>query len=241
VIALPVYWLGEQGTNFRLYREFVPVPAAEVADPTAAVSRAVSLALSGTPTDTDYQTPWAPGSSATVEVSANQITIDLNQAATDGSRMGSQVASMAVQQLVWTATAALGSDVPVRITVNGRTPDLFGTVSLAQPFRRTSPSYEVLAAIWITDPQQGQRVTAPVTVAGQATVFEATVQWELRSGDQVRRSGTVMASEGGPGRGDWQVELGSLPAGTYTFRAYADSPAGNGSLQGEDTKTFTVG
>jgi spore germination protein GerM len=239
-VAVPVYWLGQQGTDLRLYREFVAVPSAQVPDRTAVVSRAVQLALTGTPADPDYTTPWAPGSAARVTLRPHEIGIDLNQAATDGSRMGSATAAMAIEQLVWTATGAAGANVPVRITVDGGTPDLFGVLSLDKPFTRTSPSYQVLASIWVTSPPNGAQVSSPVTVRGQATVFEAALSWRLQQGDTVIRSGHTMASEGGPGRGTWAVRLGDLPAGSYTFRAYAESPAGDGRLQGEDSKTFTV-
>jgi len=237
--AVPVYWLGDAANQPALYREFASVKLAS-ADTVDKVGAAVTLALSGTPADPDYSTPWAKGSAATVTLGAGEIGIDLNQAATDGSSMGSKIAELAGQQLVWTATAAAGENLPVRITVEGATPDLFGTVSLAEPIRRADPAYEALANIWILTPTQGQALSGAVTATGQATVFEAHLQWQLLKGTTVVKDGFTTASEGGPGRGDWTIELGSLDPGDYTLRAYAESPKGDGSLQGEDTKTFSV-
>ncbi|HSF26074.1 MAG TPA: Gmad2 immunoglobulin-like domain-containing protein [Actinomycetes bacterium] len=238
-VTVPVYWLGDAADRPGLYREFASVLAVD-ASTLSKVQVAVSQALFGTPADPDYSTPWAKGSVATVTLGADEIGIDLNKAATDGSSMGSQIAQLAVQQLVWTATAAAGENLPVRITVEGATPDLFGTVSLAEPIRRADPAYEALANIWILTPTQGQAVSGAVTATGQATVHEANLLWQLLKGSTVVRNDFTTASEGGPGRGDWTIELGTLDPGTYTLRAYAESPKGDGSLQGEDTKTFTV-
>jgi hypothetical protein len=238
-VTVPVYWLGDAADRPGLYREFASELAVD-ASTQSKVAVAVALALSGTPADPDYSTPWAKGSAATVTLGAGEIGIDLNQAATDGSSMGSKIAELAVQQLVWTATAAAGENLPVRITVEGKTPDLFGTVSLAEPIRRADPTYEALANIWILTPTQGQAVSGPVTATGQATITEANVQWQLLRGETVVKDGFTMAGEGAPGRGDWTIELGTLDPGDYTLRAYAESLKGDGSLEGEDTKAFTV-
>ncbi len=239
-VAVPVYWLGPQGSTTRLYREFEAVPATRVSDPAGKAQAAADLALGGTPADPRYFTPWARGSAATVSLTGTGITVDLNATAA-GTQMSRQTADLALAQLVWTVTAAAGENVPVSFTVGGSSNRLLSGVSLAQPFTRADPSYTVLAAIWVVSPQQGVTVTSPVTVTGQATVFEGTVQWQLSRDGAVIRSGYTTATAGGPARGDWTVQLGDLPPGSYTFRAYADSPAGNGTLQGEDTKGFTVG
>lgn len=237
-VAVPVYWLGPERSTFRLFREFEAVPASQASDPGGKAQAAASLALSGTPADPSYFSPWATGSAATVTLTGSGIDVELNAAAA-GTEMSTQTANIALAQLVWTVTAAAGENVPVTFSVAGGGP-LASGVSLAQPFTRADPSYTVLAAIWVVSPQQGETVSSPVTVTGEATVYEATVQWQLSQDGTVLRSGVTTASAGGPARGDWTVDLGDLPAGTYTFRAYADSPAGNGTLQGQDTKQFTV-
>lgn len=237
-VAVPVYWLGPQRNTFRLFREFEAVPASQAGDPAGKAQAAVDLALGGTPADPSYFSPWASGSAARVTLTGSGIDVALNATAA-GTAMSTQTTDMALAQLVWTVTAAAGQNVPVTFSVAGGG-SLASGVSLAQPFTRADPSYTVLAAIWVVSPQQGETVSSPVTVTGQATVFEATVQWQLSQDGTVLRSGVTTATAGGPARGDWTVDLGALPAGTYTFRAYADSPAGNGTLQGEDSKQFIV-
>ena len=75
---------------------------------------------------------------------------------------------------------------------------------------------------------------------GTASVFEANVQWRLTcSGAEVTK-GFTTASTGAPaGRGTWTVDLGRLPAGAYTFTAFAQS-AEDGRVQASDASTFTV-
>ncbi len=52
-------------------------------------------------------------------------------------------------------------------------------------------------------------------------------------------TGHTTASSGCPQRGSWQVDLGALPSGTYTFRAY-EAPASGSGPDREDTRTFVV-
>ena len=95
--------------------------------------------------------------------------------------------------------------------------------------------------IWVERPATGTTVPADraVVASGTASVFEANVQWRLtRSGAEVTK-GFTTASTGAPGRGTWTVDLGRLPAGTYTFTAFAQS-AEDGRVQASDESTFTV-
>jgi len=86
-----------------------------------ATQQAVTTLVSGVAPDGQklnpygYQQPWKAGTSATVTVSDNLITIRLSQAGKSG--LTSQQQKIAVQGLVWTATAASGMNVPVRVEV----------------------------------------------------------------------------------------------------------------------------
>jgi len=64
-----------------------------------------------------YQQPWAPDTTAKVSVTDTQITIVLSQAGPTGLTADQQ--RIAVQSLVWTATAAAQLNVPVRVEVTG--------------------------------------------------------------------------------------------------------------------------
>ncbi|GAA4359288.1 Gmad2 immunoglobulin-like domain-containing protein [Angustibacter luteus] len=91
----------------------------------------------------------------------------------------------------------------------------------------------------IDSPRPQASLTAPLTVSGRACVFEAALSWELLSGAEVVRSGHLTASSGCPDTGAWSVRLVDVPAGQYTFRAYALPASGSGDPV-QDTVAFTV-
>jgi hypothetical protein len=82
-------------------------------------------------------------------------------------------------------------------------------------------------------------VGKPVVVTGQACVFEANVTWELRQGGAVVQRGHTTASSGCPQQGSWKVELGTLAAGQYEFRAIEVS-AKDGSIAFQEIVPFSV-
>ena len=215
------------------------------ATPAEKAKAALVLALDPQPyTNTDgYLRPWA--GQTMVTASPQLITIDLADAGTPGAVVGAENARLAVQELVWTAQAAVGRGaVPVRITVQGQSEPLFGSIATTQPFNRPSAgeSWKDLAPVWVTSPARDQVVpsTSPVKVQGEASVFEATVGWELtRAGGAPVSKGSAMATTGAPGRGTYSFSLGSLAPGTYTVKVYAAS-AKDGSVTAEDSVTFTV-
>jgi hypothetical protein len=140
---------------------------------------------------------------------------------------------------VWTATAAAQLNVPVRVEVSGGT-GAFASKPAGNYARPDSTtSYMDLVPIWVDSPTPGATVTSPVTVTGQACVFEATVTWDLLQGTTVVTSGSAMATGGCPTSGSYSIPLGSLAPGTYTIRPTEVSPA-DGSIAYETRVTFTV-
>lgn len=100
----------------------------------------------------------------------------------------------------------------VAFTVEGKideeTRDWWGHVGLYnQPFQRElSVVWE--PAIWVTSPLPGARIHSPLTVRGSARVFEATVNLRLvTQGGQKLVETFTTATEGAPGRGDFEAEL----------------------------------
>lgn len=248
--TLPVYFVGPQGGDkpaYGLYREFVPGPVTS-GDPAAKAKAALVLALRP-PSSTaagDYLTPWAGQSINAVTVSPKVVTVDLATAGDPGAAPTADVRRLAVQELVWTAQAALQKgNVPVRFTVDGADAPLFGSIPTAgRTFTRPPAErvYEDLAAIWVTSPRPDQLVSAtePVTVTGQAIVFEATVSWELdRDGVKVT-SGHTMASVGAPQQGSYSIPLGRLTAGSYSIRVFEASQADGQGIIAQQTVPFTV-
>src|SRR4051812_25689220 len=77
--TLPVYYVGDQPTGPRLFREFRQLQVSS--DRSIA---ALSAALSSLPLDPDYRTDWPAGTAVTsVDSSGSKFTIDLTNSAAD--------------------------------------------------------------------------------------------------------------------------------------------------------------
>jgi spore germination protein GerM len=156
----PVYWIGRSNSNVFLYREFRDVP-----DDENPITRALRAMMSETPLDPDFFTPWQnPKNLATSISGTNVITVDVSADAFN-SNLDADMAQRAIQQLVYTATAAgassglidSGQQIEVVILVDGHTDYLaFKHVKLGAP---TSRSAGMVAPVWIIDPQQGTEVS----------------------------------------------------------------------------------
>ena len=95
-VTVPVYWVGRLGGRSVLYREFRQATVRSDTLPER-IAAALRLAVSGPPLDPDYATPWPAGAAVRgVTVDSGVSTVDVSVAAPD---------PVAVQQLVWTATA----------------------------------------------------------------------------------------------------------------------------------------
>jgi hypothetical protein len=238
---VPVYWVGESRDGFALYREFRDVP--DLGD---AVTSAVAAMTRMRPLDADYSTPWRPASSVRVTRSGTALTVDLSRDALAGTQVGSALAARAVQQLVYTATAASGmtgtAASTVRVLVDGQEADARGTVHLGEPTAR-APMSEVQAQAWVTSPQEGQRLPAgTVRFTGFGTSFEATFSWKVTSSTgAVVAQGSAMGGTGDGGYGEvtWKA---TLTAGTYTVTLSTDDPSDGAEGHGPatDDKSFTV-
>lgn len=236
--GVPVYWIGETARSFRLYREFRTVP-----DVGGRIASAVAAMTRMKPLDPDYRTPWSPASRVTVRQQGAALTVDLSADAIAGRDVGSEVADRAVQQLIYTATAAAGSTTirTVTITVDGKPADAWGVVRLGTPMTR-APQVDVLSHAWLTAPQEGERRPAgTVTFGGYGTSFEATFGWTVADG-----SGKAVANgfaTGGTGTGGFGsfTFAAKLAPGEYTVELRTDDPSdGEGPGPMRDTKRFTV-
>lgn len=225
--ATAVYFVTPGPLGDRLVREFQPGGAD--------LASAVDL-LSGTPLDPDYANPatgWVQG--ATQE--GDEIT-----ATVTGAAPGGDDASLVVQQVVYTLQAAVGDTLPVRF-VDADGGDVSGLAGASNPVA-AAPQLDTLLLVNVTDPAEGTTVSGSFTATGRASSFEASVQWELRSGDEVVESGVVMhGGDWATGLGAWEVtvDVSALDPGTYTFLARTDDPSGGeGPGPAEDTKDVVV-
>lgn len=240
--GIPVYWIAESRKSFRLYREFRSVP--KVSGGTVASAIAAMMRLK--PLDPDYMTPWRPPSRLTVTQSGAAIKVDVSKDAFTNTQVGSELAERALQQLVYTATAAAhvaGHDATtVSVTVNGGGYDAWGVIRVGAPMRR-APLLDVQGLAWVTSPQQGEvRKAGTVTFTGYGTSFEATFGWKVTTaaGAVVAR-GSAMGGTGTGGFGAFTFSA-RLAKGSYTVMVSTDDPSGGASGLGPatDDKDFTV-
>jgi len=241
--AVPVYFVGDTPRGPRLYREFQPNT-----DNTEPVSTAVSLAL-GSALDPDYRTGWPDDAAVTsVEATPDLITIDLSGDLHDRPVGMSQAeASLAVNQLIYTAQAAYGEGrVPVQFLLDGSHTDQILGEAASEPLAAAEPM-SVLSLVNLSEPTEGQAVSYGGTlhVTGVACTFEANVPWTLFRGDEPIENGFFTAAEGCGGvklfpfEGD--IELGQLSQGTYTLAIEEDDPSGGeGPGPTSDTRTIVV-
>ncbi|HEY8654701.1 MAG TPA: Gmad2 immunoglobulin-like domain-containing protein [Dermatophilaceae bacterium] len=247
-VALPAYFVGASsgtGDTFGLYREFVRTAVPAGATPAQKAKAAVALAMNAQPFTNfePYLQPWSGTKVEDLKLTPNLITITLSGPGASG--FTPEQTKLAVQELVWTAQAAIGQGtIPVKFVVADGSPKLFGTYATNKTYNRPTKEqqYEDLAPIWILSPERGKvfAAGAPVVANGESCAFEATTQWELKKGGAVVKSGSTMASSGCPIRGTWQVNLGVLTPGNYTFRMFEVSMKDGQSLVAETSKPFTV-
>jgi immunoglobulin-like protein involved in spore germination len=152
--------------------------------------------------------------------------------------MTEQQAALAVQQLVYTAQDAAGSKLPVTFLVSGERTDTL----LGEPTDKpVAPAVadDTLSAVQVGAPADGATVQSPFTVTGQVVAFEGNVQWELKSGDRVVKSGFATARECCT-LSPYSFTV-TAPAGSYTLVVHdEDVSDGEGVPATQDTKQVVV-
>lgn len=241
---VPVYWLGA-GTKSYLYREFLRVE--NNGDP---IRAALQLMTSGKPLDPNYSTPWSKATKIAASVSGRAaITVDLSADAFS-EKISNATAQLAIQQLVYTATAAAsnaglvdsGQGVQVTVLVDGHTDfNAFDQVKLDRPLTRDA---SVQAPIWIIDPQQNAVFeSASVNISGRALLNSGTLQWELY---RIDAEGVPTLSQKGSAPSAAATQAGTftfsldLPAGKYELKAFSADAANPTAQDYLEDKTFTV-
>lgn len=242
----PVYWIGRSNSNVFLYREFRDVPVEE--NP---ITRALRAMMSETPLDPDYFTPWQNPKTLATSISGNNvITVDVSADAFN-SNLDADMAQRAIQQLVYTATAAgassglidAGQQIEVVILVDGHTDYVaFKHVKLGSP---TSRSAGMVAPVWIIDPQQGVEVAdGRVKITGRSTVPGGKLHWQIlkvQEGGEKERylagETTAAAEPGASGVFNMAVNLGP---GSYEIRVSQIGPGKADDELNVDSRGFTV-
>ncbi|WP_347351445.1 Gmad2 immunoglobulin-like domain-containing protein [Intrasporangium sp.] len=243
--TVPVYFVGPRtgsgSGQLVLFREFTGADVDRPGDAAAKASAALEKAVAEGPAGAPYRALWQGVRVEAVSVSSGEIRVTLS---TGRPGLTESESRIAVQQLVWTATAAVGKgNLPVRFTLADGSTTLAGALTTGQTYTRPTGDmavYEVLSPIWIDAPSRGQQLKpGKVNVSGTASTFEANVQWTLlRAGRQVG-SGHTTAAIAAPERGAYRFATGALPAGEYVVRVFETSPK-DGSVSAVATMPFTL-
>ncbi len=116
-----------------------------------------------------------------LEIAGGTATVDVSESFVPAG--GSFAETMVLAQLTYTITQ-FRSVRRVELEIGGERVDAFGShgTTIEDPMTRRD-FYDVLPAIAVTQPGAGQAVTSPVTIAGLANVFEATVSWRITDRD----------------------------------------------------------
>ena len=239
-----MYWIGKSGDDTYLYREFRDNPGNE--NP---VTTALRIMMSQKPLDHDFFTPWQNPSDLATSISGkNVVTVDVSRDAFN-SNLDADAAQKAVQQLVYTATAAAASaglidtsqQIQVTILVDGHTNYMaFGQVKLGDPMVREA---SVVAPVWIIDPQEDMTLgSGPVKFNGRSTDPSKKLHWQIlkenSNGDKSSYlAGQTSASNAPDQPGAFSFTVG-LGAGRYELRV--SIVGANNSDVGTDTRSFNV-
>lgn len=233
-VSVPVYYAADTNSGQRLFREFHSAAGDHALD------QAVEDAVTGNAGDPDYGTAWPSGAAVQrAQLSGGVLSVDLTGPVRDRpAGMSDDTARLALQQLVYTAQGVVQARIPVTFLVDGTLASTVLGVSTARPVPN-APADEVLAQVWVTSPAEGTTVHSPFTVEGVAASFEANVQWELRQGDTVVKTGFTTAQQCctmAPYR--FQV---AAPPGEYTLVVHDEDASGQ-HPQGlwQDTKHVIV-
>jgi hypothetical protein len=229
-----MYYVGDTPTGFKLFSENYSFQSSG-----DLVTEALSRLISGRaqPVDADYANLWGSGTSLNVFTKDGATgVIDLKMGKLN---VGAEAESRAIDQLLWTAAGADPSITEILLLVDGeRIESLAGHVDATRPIVKGN-AYEVLNSLQISSILDAATLVSPVVISGEACTFEANVVWTLRKEGVVVKSAPTTAESACPDRGAWEVQLGELEAGNYSF-IVEDFSAEDGSLSARDDKNFSI-
>ena len=243
---IPVYWIGRSKDEVYLYREF-----RDISGDGNPVTTALRIMMADKPLDHDFFTPWQePGSLATSISGKNVITVDVSRDAFN-SNLDAGMAQRAIQQLVYTATAAAsssglinsGQQIQVVILVDGHTDFMaFGQVRLGQPMSRDA---SLVAPLWIIDPQEDNALPpGAVKVNGRTTNSSLPVAWQILqdngNGDRANLLTGQTKASGEAGQLGVFSFSATLKPGKYEVRVSQVDASGQTDESTTDTRLFRV-
>ncbi len=207
---------------------------------------------SSRPLDDDYFSPWQEAGSVSTSISpGNVITVDISSDAF-AAGVSADLAVPAVQQLVYTATAAAansgliagGSPSSVVVLVDGEAGyNAFGRVELGTELLRDP---RAAAPVWIINPQEDvMRDQSTVVVQGSGFSGDSKLTWRIdhldddgEAGDMVKKGMVdIDAPAGSTGVFEFTI---ALQPGPYLISVY-DTAEGSPAVElHKDTKAITI-
>lgn len=260
-VAIPVYYVGRQPPEeggsepqYKLFREYHPIRVDAAPDLETRVELALAEMFASSPVDPDYEGgSWradASVRSVDIDETNRTITVDLTGVDPSDSTDGEGPAAAAVQQLVFTVTAAAAYDgfapETADILVDGaRVDELFGT-DVSAPLKRDTVTF--FAPIQILSFTDGDTLTNPVTVTGLMRYDGTTPAgepphgpsgtWQVLQGDSVVAEGGI-TPETCCGWEPYEFMVDDLPPGGYVLKVF-DSYGSAPELAPYDTKNFNI-
>ena len=237
--AVPIYYVGLTAHGKKLFREFQKQDICQDAE--CLLKASAVAAVNGEPQDSDYRTLWPDGATVgSVSQDGDTIVIDLASGVHDRpATLSSEDAGLAIQQLVYSAQAAVGRGrLPVQLLIDGQHTDTVLGVPASEPLAAANPD-DVLAPVQIDNPANGATVSSTFTVSGRAATFEANVVWEVKQGDAVVKHGFTTAQECCT-LAPFSFTVEGLSPGDYTLVVHDTDESGEGRPVNQDTKEFTV-
>lgn len=242
---MPVYWLENTDSGVYLYREYATDTRHQ--EP---IGDAIAYLLAGKPADPAWYTHLKSTDDVGVSIdNQNLITLDL-PAKVFSATLDEGLSERAIQQLVFTATAAasnagiLVGDTPasVRILVDGKqNATVFGGYRLQDVYQRDA---KYMAPIWIIDPQFGTTTAAgAVKFHGRTSSFDGGTFYSLQAKAADGQSKVITAAnrindESVEPDGSFTLTT-RLPAGSYALSVWGEE-AGSKAKVGETSSEFTV-
>lgn len=217
-MSIAVYYFKNSPDGIYLIREVHMLEKSE-----GAARAALNELISGTPlTEGAYKVLPEDTKILGVKIEDGLATIDFSKEVLKAN-VGSEGEALGISSIVDTLTE-FPTIHKVQFTIEGSAEngmDWWGHVGLYnQPFSRDlSKVYE--PAIWVTMPADGSKITSPLTLCGNARVFEAAVSYRLKDySGNILAQGLTMATAGAPTRGGFEATI-----------AFTPSPSGKGNLE----------
>ena len=252
--VVAVYYVGDTPDGPRLYREFRSAISDDLL--TEAVSAAVGRAPDDrplAPLDPDYRSAWQSGTAVSVRTvpdGDDDVIIEINLGGDpegslhDRGSLSEAEASLAIEQLIYTAQAAIGERAPVQFLLNGERTDQVLGVPTSEPLAN-GPVLDTLAHVSLTTPSEGMLIDndEPLVVEGVGNSFEGNIVTRVEdlTGSVVVDQQPAIAGWGEEKLFPFEVtlDLTQVSPGDYLVVSSTDDPSGQGRFH-SDTRRITV-